>query len=397
MIKNKRILYISPRYFYPANDGAKIVFYNTAKQLWKYNKIDYITNVSKEDFSYNFKQANEIFYNFYYDWFRDVTKQNFKDLFLSFLFRDSYFYRKYHTKKFQKLIDKAFSENDYDLVWLESAFMTTFAEYIKEKYPQVKIISRSHNVEHLLLERIACEEKNFFKKSLIEREAKFWKNIEIENLQFVDKFFTISENDKNFFLSEKPDLEEKTQVLLPWVDFEKYTFWPLTREKNLVFIWAMDYFPNIQAVKWFKQKVFDEVSIFDQDLKFYIIWKNAWPEIKALASEKIIVEDWKNKDIDFFNKARILIVPLLSWSWIKLKVLNALAMWKPILSTEIWVEWICLENFKNAYISNDPEFWQKIILQNIWKSETLEEIAQKWRIFVEENFSWEKNIEKISI
>ena len=58
MIKNKKILYIAPRYFYPANDWAKIVFYNTIKELSKTNELDFITNISKEDFKYNFKEVH---------------------------------------------------------------------------------------------------------------------------------------------------------------------------------------------------------------------------------------------------------------------------------------------------------------------------------------------------
>ena len=159
----------------------------------------------------------------------------------------------------------------------------------------------------------------------------------------------------------------------------------------------MNYFPNIQAVEWFKQNIFDEISLFDKKIKLYIIWKNAPKSIKNLASDRIIVEDWKNKDTDYFNKSRIFIVPLLSWSWLKLKVLNALAMWKPILSTKIWLEWISLTNNKNVFESDDPEVWKTIILQNIWKSETLENIARNGREFVEENFSWEKNMKDVNV
>jgi len=396
MIKDKKILYISPRYFFPANDWAKIVFYNTVKELSKYNEIDYLTNVSKEDFSYNFKEAKNLVNEFSYD-LRDVSKQNFWYLFLSFLKKDSYFFRKYHTKKMKNMISEMMGKNKYDIVWLESAFMTTFSKFIKDIDPNVKIVSRSHNVEHLLLKRIASEEKNIFKKYLIKRESIFWENLEFEYLDFIDYFFTISESDRTFFLNKMPSLLEKTQVLLPWVDFEKYQFTHLTTEKNLVFIGMMDYFPNIQAVKWFKEKVFDEIWIFDKEIKFYIVWKNASSEIKKMASDRIIVENWKNKDLEYFNKARIFIVPLLSWSWIKLKVLNALAMGKPILSTKIGLEWISLHHGENVFCSDDPEVWKSLILQNIWKSETLENIAENGRQFIEENFSWEKNISKIRL
>ena len=72
-------------------------------------------------------------------------------------------------------------------------------------------------------------------------------------------------------------------------------------------------------------------------------------------------------------------------------------MWKPILSTKIWLEWISLINNKNVFESDDPEVWKTIILQNIWKSETLENLAKNGREFVEENFSWEKNMKDINV
>lgn len=71
-------------------------------------------------------------------------------------------------------------------------------------------------------------------------------------------------------------------------------------------------------------------------------------------------------------------------------------MWKPILSTKIGLEWISLTNNKNVFESDDPEVWKTIILQNIWKSETLENIARNGREFVEENFSW-KNMKDVNV
>jgi len=121
----------------------------------------------------------------------------------------------YFTNKFKKMIDEALSKKDYDIIWLETAFCTGYAEYIKEKKPLVKIVSRSHNVESLLLERIASEEKNFIKRYLIKREAVFWKEIEFENLKHVDKLLTITQNDAEYFLEKDESLKTKTEVLLP--------------------------------------------------------------------------------------------------------------------------------------------------------------------------------------
>ena len=72
-------------------------------------------------------------------------------------------------------------------------------------------------------------------------------------------------------------------------------------------------------------------------------------------------------------------------------------MWKPILSTRIWLEGIDLENEKEVFCYDDPGSWVDTILKNISKSETLENIAKNGREFVEENFSWEKNMSKVNV
>ena len=72
-------------------------------------------------------------------------------------------------------------------------------------------------------------------------------------------------------------------------------------------------------------------------------------------------------------------------------------MWKPILSTRIWLEGIDLENEKEVFCYDDPGSWIDTILKNISKSETLENIARNGREFVEENFSWEKNMSKVNV
>lgn len=396
MIKDKKILYISPRYFFPANDWAKIVFLNTIRELSKNNELDYITNLSNEDLEFleeSYKYFKQIKYII-----KDVSKQNIFKLLKSFIYNKSYFYLKYYDKKILNFIDELFRNKNYDIVWLESAYMTIFAKYIRERYPKTKIISRSHNVEYFLLERIYTEEKSLLNKLLIKREAKFWKYIEWEDLRYCDKIFSITEFDKEALTKLNNSIKSKIDVLLPWVDLERYNnkSW-ITKEKNLVFIWTMNYFPNIQAVKWFKENIFDEIIKLDKDIKLYIIWKQATEEIKNLASNNIIVEDWINNDVFYFDKSRIFIVPLLSWSGLKLKVINAMAMWKPILSTTIWTEWIDIKNWVNIFESDNIQEWKKIILDNIWDDKKLDNIWNNWRKLVEEKFNWEKIFNSLSL
>lgn len=123
----------------------------------------------------------------------------------------------------------------------ESAYCTVFAEEIKKIDPNVKIVSRSHNVEHLLLKKNSIRRKKFLKKYLIEREAVFWEKFEMEPLKFVDKFFTITQNDKDYFLKLNPDFT-KNRSLASLSRFWKNTNLLLYKRKNLVFIWSYGLF-----------------------------------------------------------------------------------------------------------------------------------------------------------
>lgn len=166
----------------------------------------------------------------------DATKQHFLTLLHAFFSRQSYFYLKYYRKAIIKRIDQYLKEESYDLIWLESGYMSYYGKYIKEHYPNIKLVYRSHNVEYLVLKNTASETKNFFKKYLIEREQRFLEKQEIDMLSYADKIFTITPEDRDIFIAKKPDLKDKIFVLSPSIDFEKYERTPITQEKNLVFI-----------------------------------------------------------------------------------------------------------------------------------------------------------------
>lgn len=83
--------------------------------------------------------------------------------------------------------------------------------------------------------------------------------------------FAISNLDREYFISARPDLASKIQTLHPSVDFEKYTKQHLSQEKNLVFIGTMKYLPNSFGIKWFIDNVFPQVQKTFPDVKLYIL------------------------------------------------------------------------------------------------------------------------------
>ncbi|MFK7780216.1 MAG: glycosyltransferase family 4 protein [Candidatus Gracilibacteria bacterium] len=397
MIKDKNILLISPRFVYPPNDGAKIVIFNTIKELSKLNNIDYITNISEEDYTYLEGIKPFINNSFYID--KDATKQNLFLLLKSFIFCTSYLFLKYYNKKILNKIDDFFSKNNYDIVWLESAFSTLYAKHIRSKYPNVKIISRSHNTECVLLSRIGNEEKNVFKKYLINREAKFWKKIEIDYFNYVDKILPISPADKDYFISRKSDIFSKTEVLYPGVDTEKYNNnQGITNKKNIVFMGALNYFPNIQGINWFLKEIFPKVLEKDNEIKLIIVGNNALENLEEYKNNKNIeIVNGTNDDVKYFNKAKIFIVPLLSGSGIKIKVLTSMSMGKAVISTQVGVEGLDISNGENIIVCDNNNEWVGSILSLINNDEGIKKLGINARKFILKNFSWEETFRILNI
>lgn len=172
---------ILPRFFYPANDGGKIVFCNSIKELAKNNELDLISNVNPTDKKY-IPFAGKYFQRMSLVVF-DASKQYFLKLIFSLLFQKSYFQTKYYRKDIVSKIDEYFSTKKYDIVWIESGYMSLYAEYIKNTYgTDTQVIIRSHNVEHNVLKNTASESKNRIERFFIQREIPFIEAFELKML-----------------------------------------------------------------------------------------------------------------------------------------------------------------------------------------------------------------------
>ena len=389
MIAGKKILFITPRFLYPPNDGAKIVFFSTFKYFCEKNEVDVISNISKQDTRYipyiqnKVSRLSTIVF--------DVKIQHFLLLFQSLLFWKPYLLLKYLRPVFTKKVDEFLSTKEYDMVWIESSYMSFFIPHIREKYPQIKIYLRSHNVESLLLQRVYDETKNPFKRLLLKREIIFMEKQETLMMQQADKVFVISPIDEQTFLSIDPSLSNKLSLLYPTVDFEKYKKSSLPTEKNIVFIGSMDYLPNAHGIQWFVEKVFPEVEKIYPDVHLYIVWKWMPASFNKWTSRKnIILDRGVKEDVYYYDMARLFICPLFSWSGIKIKIINAFACEKAVLSTTIWVEGLKVSNNQELFIQDTPEWWVKVIAEVLWKDEELNRVAQKWCMYAESNCNPQK-------
>ncbi|MDZ7742033.1 MAG: glycosyltransferase family 4 protein [Bacteroidota bacterium] len=278
--------------------------------------------------------------------------------FLNLFTKKSYHVQRFVSKSFAEKLKQILQADEYDIVQFETLFITPYMEMIR-KYSTARIVLRAHNIEHLIWERIARQTKNPFKKFYLNHLARTLKNYELSSLKKFDGIASITACDKVFF--ETHTNTPVTDISFG-VDLQKF---PEPREEfefpSLFHIGAMNWIPNIEGIKWFLDNAWDEIHREFPDLKFYLagrempewLYKTNYPNLVVLGE----VEDaW-----EFIQSKGIMLVPLLSGSGIRIKIIEGMALGKAIISTRIGAEGINCEDGRDILFASSPQDFKEAV------------------------------------
>lgn len=275
--------------------------------------------------------------------------------FKSLLLQRSYHIERFVSKQFSQLLSDILIREHYDVILLESLFVAPYISVIR-KYSKAKIVIRLHNIEHKVWERLVHNETNILKKMVLKKMTKLLKNYESSILSKVDGFMTISEVDYNFFHELYPTIPGVTIPFGLDIDNYEYEEEYLPSDKPELFhIGSMNWLPNREGIEWFLDEVWEQVLKVYPEVTFTIAGRDMPEEFRARASEnlKILgeVEDAKR----FMLSKDIMIVPILSGSGVRIKIIEGMALGKTIITTTIGAEGLDVTDGQNIFIADEPE------------------------------------------
>ena len=181
------------------------------------------------------------------------------------------------------------------------------------------------------------------------------KKYEAKILSDVNGIATISHEDTKKYLAVNPNLKITT---IPFgIDFENYTpsyNQPLGNLK-LFHIGAMDWNPNIEAVNWFLDSVWDSFNTKAIDVELHLAGKSMPNTLLNLNTKQVINHGQVNSATAFISNHDVMVVPLFSGGGMRIKIIEAMAMGKTVISTSIGLEGINATHQKNVIIANSKE------------------------------------------
>ena len=389
-----RILQISNKAPYPPNDGSSIAVYNMAKGFINNGVELHLLTINTLK---HYKKENEIPRDFleqsHYTAIDRDTAVTPMGAVMNLFSSESFFVSRFVFKEFEEKIIEKLNANQFDIVHLEGLFVAPYIPVIR-KHSNAKITIRTHNVEHLIWDRLIENEKSAVKRKYLSIQNARLKKLELQILNEADGIVTITDYDKKLF--EQLGIKTKAVVSPTGIVLDRYAInRSLTNTNSVFHLASMDWMPNTEAVDWFLDKVWPKYLKTENNLQFTLAGRFMPDSYLKRNEGNLKVIGSIDDNIQFYNEHEIMMVPLQSGSGMRIKIIEGMAMGKVIVSTSIGAEGIPVTHNENIIIANTPEEFANAIKNLSSNQELKTKIGNNARKFIEDYFENTKLISEL--
>lgn len=309
------------------------------------------------------------------------TRVNLIDAFSNLVTSDSYNVSRFFSTDFDILITKLLRKEKFDIIHLESLFMTPYIHTLR-RLSKAKIVLRSHNLEYMIWERMADGTSNPAKRIYLNILAKQLKKYEENILQSIDGIVAISSGDTKKYQTMGCS---KPLICLPFgINISNYT--PedilLPGKTRLFHIGSMDWKPNIEGISWFLEKIWPELTAQLPSLELHLAGRNMPDWLDGLKQPGVFIHPEVEDAKKFMNAYDIMIVPILSAGGMRVKIIEGMAMKKCVISTRIGAEGIDYIDKETIFIADKLKDFQRIIKKLDAEKKLIKAMGEKARKFV---------------
>ncbi len=218
--------------------------------------------------------------------------------------------------------------------------------------------------------------------------------------QIADASLFVSQAELDLFKTLAPEASSKVHAISNGVDTSyfapgAYASPSPAAGRSIVFVGVMDYWPNVEAVRWFAKNVFPVVRKTCADVTFQIVGSSPSLAVRALAETPGVEVTGAVADIrPYLQNACVVVTPLRIARGIQNKVLEGMAMAKPLVTTPDALEGISARHNEHLLVANSAESFTQQVVRCLTEPELLK-MGQRARAFVVENYSWSTQLKHL--
>ncbi|HEX7155301.1 MAG TPA: glycosyltransferase family 4 protein [Thermoanaerobaculia bacterium] len=366
-----RILQLTPRLPYPPTDGGRVVMLQIGRALQRLGADVHVLSLNPR------KQHADVARMPLPATAIDIdTGAHLAALWRAFRLGAPQLVARFYSPRFADALRELLRTGRFDVVQIESPFLLPYLPLIRES--NAVSVLRSLNVEFRIWEQLAARERNFVKRIARLAIARSLRRYEIGTLDACDALVPITEDDAREFRAL--GCTRPMHVLPGGVELE-----PLDRSSErpsaVGFLGSLDYRPNQEAALWIAEELQPRIVVAE----LHVGGSNAPAWLRARLGGTFVPE--VPDAAAFLRSMTVVVSPLFAGGGMRIKILEAMALGKAVVSTTIGASGLDVTHGENIVIADDAASFAAAVQELLREPSRAVAIGDAGRRFVETRYA----------
>ena len=250
------------------------------------------------------------------------------------------------------------------------------------------VVLFEHNVEHQIWKRLCDSEGSLWRRALLALEWRKMRRYEARACARSRRTLAVSEADREALAAAAPSAE--VRAVPTGVDIDYFAPQEIRqRRSSLVFSGAMDWYPNEDGILRFLETTLPLIRREEPEVSLTVVGRNPTEPLRAAAAAAGVRVTGTVEDVrPSIAEAEVYVVPLRIGGGTRLKIFEALAMGKPVVSTAVGAEGLPLSTGRHLLLADEPAAFARAVVSLLRHPEERRALGEAGRRLVEEQYSW---------
>ncbi len=313
------------------------------------------------------------------------TNSSWHGALMNVISRIPYTVSKYHSEvMFQKLSEMVI-HSPIDIVHVDFLHMAVYGIFLKKKYG-LPVILREHNIDSIIMERFASNQKNRLLRWYAGLQHKKLLRYEPEICEKFDRCVMITHEDERRLRAMSGQVQ--TTVIPAGVDIPATTTQATEEPGNILFLASLDWRPNVDGFFWFCEQVLPLVLREEPQIRVSIVGKGPSPRLQRLIHPNIRFIGFVEDVVPYLQAAQACIVPLFAGGGMRIKILEMFAHRKCVVSTAVGCEGIEVENGRELLIADEAPGFARSLIRILRDQALRASLGNNARKLAEVKYAW---------
>ncbi len=392
-----RILWLKTELLHPVDKGGKIRTYHMLRALRRQHHITYLTL----DDGTAAPNAADLSQEYCHELVTipHVTPEKFtlgfyRDILVGLAAAEPYAIRKYRSKEMENRVRALTGGGRFDVVVCD--FLAPSLN-VPRKLPCGTVLFQ-HNVEAMIWKRHSEVQRGVLARAYLRRQWRLMRKFEEGECRRFDHVVAVSPEDRETMRREYG--VETVDDVPTGVDVEFFRPEPgVTPEPDsLVFTGSMDWLPNQDAIRFFAGEVMPLIARERPNVKLTVVGRKPSPELIELARrDPAVTVTGRVDDVrPYMQAAAVYIVPIRIGGGTRLKIFEAMAMERPIVSTRVGAEGLPVEDGRNMLVADSAADFARAVVTLLSDADKARTIAEYAARQVREHYGWDRVAERFA-